>query len=186
MSELFDGAVERIGNAVRGLVTLGRVARAVVEAARHVRLDIDEPEPDATPLWQPYGFAAVPLAGSIAVQVAIGGHQDKLVSILVHDRRHIPTLVAGESAIHDDQDQFVAVRRAGVVVKSPAIKLGESATLRVARETDPVVLDAGLIAWLNAVSTAAFTDPPAGAHVPLTSGTATGTISAGSNVTRSE
>lgn len=160
MSELVDGAVERIGNVVRGFITLAKVARAVASAARHVALDISEPEADATQHWQPYGFAAAPLPGSFAVQVAIGAQQDKLVTILVHDIRHRPALVAGEVCLHDDQAQSVAVKRAGVVVTAPSIKLGAGATLAAARVSDPVLVqDTIWQTWLDSVGAATFVGP---------------------------
>lgn len=140
---------------VRGMLTLARVARSVVEAAKHVIVDTTGHRDDATPYWQPYGLQAAPKDGAAAVQAAIGGRADSLITILVADRRYTIALEDGEVALVDDLGQKVHLTRSGIVVEADPIKLGEGATLGVARVTDPVRISTAWNTWFTGLATAA-------------------------------
>jgi len=163
---------------VCGLITVARVFRSVVEAGKHALLDVTGRREDKVPHWQPYGFQSAPLDGAIAVQIAVGGDAGSLATIQVHDRRYTFSLVEGEVCMADDQGHYVWLKRAGLEVNAPSIKLGASASLGVARATDPVSMGvaAGTWgAWAAAVATA--TGVPAPTVPP--------TIASGSTVTKS-
>jgi phage baseplate assembly protein V len=70
-------------------------------------------------LFQEYGFASRPKAGSEAIAAAIAGLRDHAVIIATADRRYKVTLEDGEVAIHDDLGQSVHLKRTGVVVETP-------------------------------------------------------------------
>lgn len=176
MSEILRGAVARVGAAVRGLLSLARVSRSTAAAAAHVMVDTTAHRDEALPYWQPYGLQAAPKADAIAVQAAVGGHADSLVTILVHDRRYTIALSAGEVALVDDLGQKVHLTRTGIVIDSSGIKLGASAALGVARATDPVGAAASMAGWITAVSAFCSVAPPADF----------GTITSGSSVVEAE
>lgn len=171
-------------SALRGMVTVARVVRSVVEAAKHVMLDVTAHRDDRTPYLQPYGLQSAPLEGASAVQVAVGGDAGSLVTILVHDRRYTIALAAGEVALIDDLGQKVHLTRTGIVIDADAIKLGGSASLGVARATDPVGPNASLTTWMTAVS--GYINGVVPGTVTPALPTGLGTITTGSSVTRSE
>lgn len=123
---------------LRGLITVARVFRSVVEAGKHAMLDVAGTRDDKVPHWQPYGFQSAPLDGAIAVQIAVGASAESLATIQVHDRRFTFSLVEGEVVMADDQGHYVWLKRAGLVLEAPSIKLGAGAVLGVARSGDTV------------------------------------------------
>ena len=169
---------------LRGLITVARVFRSVVEAGKHAMLDVAGTRDDKVPHWQPYGFQSAPLDGAIAVQIAVGGSAESLATIQVHDRRFTFSLVEGEVVMADDQGHYVWLKRSGLVLEAPSIKLGASATLGVARATDPVGPSAGMTAWMTAVSGYINTAAP-GTVTPALPVGAVGAITTGSTVTKS-
>jgi len=73
-----------------------------------------------------------------------------------------------------------------VVVEGTSIKLGENATLGVARLNDPVVLDSGLLTWMNThTHPTAATGPPSPPTISH-SGTDAGTVKTASTKVKSE
>lgn len=155
---------------LRGMVTVARVVRSVVEAAKHVMLDVTAHRDDSTPYLQPYGLQSAPKEGSSAVQLAVGGDAGSLVTIIVHDRRYTIALAEGEVALLDDLGQKVHLTRTGIVVDADSINLGAAAAVGVARVGDTV---SGTITGTSATGGAV-------------TGTFSGTITTGSTVTRSE
>lgn len=168
-------------DAVRGMITTAKVVRAKAAAAAHVLIDTIAHRDDSTQYWQPYGFQAAPKPGAVAVQIAIGGHSDELFTIMVQDKRYTFALEEGEVVMRDDLGRYVWLKRAGLELEAPAIKLGASASAGVARVGDPVTLSADFIIWLAAVAAAAYapSGPPAMPSVGAT-------ITAGSTKVRSE
>lgn len=135
--------------------------------------------------WQPYGFQARPRPGAEAMILSMGSHPGERVVLLVGDRRYTLALEAGEVAIADDLGQKVHLtREGGIVVDANLIKLGGSAALGVARETDPVAMSADFGTWAAAVTAALFSLTSGGFVTPTPAGT--GTITSGSTVARSE
>ncbi len=146
--------------------------------------------------FQPYGFTAkTKLAdtngeGPEAILLAPGGDRSQGIVICVADRRYrLKPLVDGEVALYDDLDQRIHLTRTGIVIDAPSIKLGISATLGVARSTDPVAVSAGSLftnlnsAGVDVAFVAAF--PAAAAFlVAAGAGSGTGTITAGSAVVK--
>lgn len=66
-----------------------------------------------------YGFTAVPHDGAEAVVAFMGGNRDHPIVLVVGDRRYrLKGLAGGEVAIHDDQEQVVALKRSGIEVQS--------------------------------------------------------------------
>lgn len=77
--------------------------------------------------WHPYGFTAVPVAPkdgeAEVIGVHVGGSRSHMVALGVADRRYRPKgLQPGESALHDNQGQMVAIKADGVHVKPAAGK----------------------------------------------------------------
>lgn len=137
MSETIIGSLRRVGQALAGVLGLSRVSRSTSEDERHVAIQTQGAIEDSTDVWQPYGLQARPKAGAIAVQAAIGGQQDSLVTILVHDRRYCIQLIEGEVALVDDLGQRVHLTRTGIVViadhvtvDSADVRLGAGPTYR--------------------------------------------------------
>lgn len=126
MSETIIGSLRRVGQALAGVLGLSRVSRSTSENERHVAIQTQGAIEDSTDVWQPYGLQARPKSGAIAVQAAIGGQQDSLVTILVHDRRYCIQLVEGEVALVDDLGQKVHLTRSGIVVEAPVVTVKSS------------------------------------------------------------
>lgn len=86
---------------------------------------------------QEYGFASRPKAGSEAVLLFPGGTREIGFIIATDDRRYrLKPLEEGEVALYTDEGDKIHIKRGGqieitaaskVVVKSPAIELGEGA-----------------------------------------------------------
>lgn len=69
--------------------------------------------------FQPYGFEAVPLAGSEALVVFVANSRDHPIAVAVSDRRSRPTDgVAGMVGIYDDQGQTVRIYRDRIELES--------------------------------------------------------------------
>lgn len=101
-------------SALGNIITLARVFRSAIEAGKHALLDVTGRRDDSVPHWQPYGFQAAPLDGSTAVQVAVGGAADSLVTILVHDRRYTIALADGDVALVDFRGNRVLLGPDGI------------------------------------------------------------------------
>lgn len=167
-----SAAVRGIGAALSGLLELARVVRSTSTAARHLMAQVDGVQgDDDTEVWQPYGFQARPKAGAVAVQAAIGGHQEALVTLLVADRRYTIELQEGEVALADDLGQKVHLTRSGIVVVSSSVKLGSAtAAAGVARIGDTVTPSAGLAAWIASVGLATGVGAPASSTSSIATG----------------
>jgi phage gp45-like len=69
--------------------------------------------------WHPYGFVQHPHDGAEVMALSLGGNRDHMVVIATADRRYRMKVAQGEVAIHDDQSQFVHLKRDGILVKTP-------------------------------------------------------------------
>jgi phage gp45-like len=80
----------------------------------------------------------------------------------VDDRRYrLRGLAAGEVALYDDQQQVVILSRDGVEIRTPhEIRLGEGATLGVARKDDAVEVTIPALSFLVAASAGVLNPSP--------------------------
>lgn len=63
-------------------------------------------------IYQHYGFASAPLAGSKAVSVGLNGSNTNNIVVATHDARYQPqSLLAGEVSIHDYQGQSIELKQ---------------------------------------------------------------------------
>ncbi len=115
-------ALMRLGAAVRGLVTRGRVElvhNSGSAQALQVLLPGDEARPQVVnriEQSQPYGLSAKPLAGAEAVVVSLGGTPEGMVAMVVADRRYRRKgLQPGEVYLHDHQDNRIGIRAGGLI-----------------------------------------------------------------------
>ncbi len=70
--------------------------------------------------WHPYGFTTHPHGDAEVLLASLGGNRDHMIAIATADRRHrMKSFAAGEVALHDDQGQFVHMKRGGMHIKSP-------------------------------------------------------------------
>jgi phage baseplate assembly protein V len=94
--------------------------------------------------WQQYGFTSLPLPGSEALVLSVGGDAAHDAVICVDDRRYrLRGGLPGEVAIYDDLGQTVRLTRAGIVIDGGTIELGAGAT-------ESVVLGTSFAALFNA------------------------------------
>ena len=178
----------RLNNAIRRAVVsqysdapkLGEVQAEVMAGEVQDRIE----------LFQHYGFTSSPPVGSEAILIRVGGSGDHQVIIATAKRdARIKLPSAGDVALYDLDGHFVALRRDGVEIDGPEIRLGTGAVLGVARQTDPVTLDPtsdpALFAFFAAV-VAAISALAAGlpVTVPTAPTTASGTITGASSVVR--
>jgi phage baseplate assembly protein V len=106
---------------VRAMISRGEL-RAVHDDPKLQTVDVElwnGFKPTKVEHWHPYGIATHPKAGAEVIALALGGDIDHLVTIATADRRYRMKVAGGEVALHDDQGQFVHLKRAGIVVKSP-------------------------------------------------------------------
>ncbi len=97
--------------------------------------------------FEPYGItsrvqdAPADGRGAEAIVIDLGGNSDHPVAIVVADRRYRVTgLAKGEVCIHDDQGQRITLKRDRILVeapivevKSPDVRLGETADAAIAK-----------------------------------------------------
>jgi phage baseplate assembly protein V len=78
--------------------------------------------------FQNYGFSSVPLSGSEAVALFVGGHRDHGLVVAVDDRRYRPTgLEAGEVAVyHHGGAQILLKNDGSVEINAPKIYIAGS------------------------------------------------------------
>lgn len=168
----------RVVNRLLGLATWVKLRATRSIAGRVPLAQTTAHQDDELQLWQPYGLQARPKSGADAVVLAMGSDAEQRIVLLAGDRRYTILLEEGEVALCDDLGQKIHLTREGIVVDSGSIKLGAGATLKVARETDPVAVEDFWNVWFAAVGTATGVGNPP--DWPI------GTISDGSTKTRSE
>lgn len=64
------------------------------------------------PIYQHYGFASAPLAGTKAISLGMAGSNTNNIIVATHDDRYQPqNLQAGEVSLHDYQGQAIELRQ---------------------------------------------------------------------------
>jgi len=172
-----------------------RAVVSAVQASRKLQVVQARQGDDATaPVdegehFEPFGWTARPLAGAEALLTWVLGPEHPIVLAVV-DRRHRPTdLGPGEAVAYNAHGKQVRLEDDRVVVKSGDVRLGSNnAAHRVAREGDSVsvTIPAGtvVVAIVHTIVGGVVTAVVATMNpAPIT---LTGTITAGSNVTRSD
>jgi len=115
--------------------------------------------------FQEYGFTSHAKAGAEALFLSVGGMRSHGIVACVADRRfRIKTLVEGEVALYTDEGDTITLKRgkiieisgqAKVVVKSPAVKLGDDAAVeKVVLGTTYRTQEDAMITALNTMETA--------------------------------
>ena len=108
----------------RVMLMVGRAVIAAVNSGNQTQLLqlnmlADETSGDLEH-FQDYGFASAPHAGAEAAVVFVGGDRSHGIIVATQDRRYrLTTLAGGEVALYDDQGQWVALKRAGIDLKTP-------------------------------------------------------------------
>lgn len=107
---------------VRTMIARG-VVRSVDDAKLMQELSRIELENGYKPTriehWHPYGFSMHPNDGAEVMALSLGGNRDHMIVIATADRRYRMKVAKGEVALHDDQQQFVHLKRDGIIAKSP-------------------------------------------------------------------
>lgn len=147
-----------LGDQVAGMVLRGIVRGVTAAAGRWPQvaaqlLADDEVAGIDQAGW--YGLHSLAKAGAQAIVVAIGGDPEHLVALSVDDMRFRVAIEEGEVVLYDDLGQRVLLSRTGIIVDAPSIKLGENATLAVARVTDPVEIEPAWRIYIAALAKAA-------------------------------
>jgi phage baseplate assembly protein V len=123
------------------------VARAVVQLVddgrklQLVQLGVGPDETRAgVERFQEYGFTSVPLPGSEAVVLFVGGHRDHGLVVAVDDRRYrMKDLQPGDVALYNAAGAFVLLKADGsieVTAKAGSDVVLNGGLLNVARVTD--------------------------------------------------
>ena len=117
-NKLMAPLLRRIGNLLaRG--TLVAVNAASKMQGVQVRLLAGEVK-DSIEHVEPYGFTSNPNPGAEAFALFFDGDRSHGIVMCIADRRYRMTgLETGEMAIHDDQGQYVHLKRDGILVHSP-------------------------------------------------------------------
>lgn len=106
---------------------------------------------DDVELFESYGFTSVPPGGSEGLVLRVGGERANSIAICFGDRNsRFSDLAAGEVAVYNSAGCSVVLRADGNIEVTPGdggvVQLGgPTATLAVARETDPVVIPSLLV-----------------------------------------
>ncbi len=99
-----------------------------------------------------YGFTSVPLPGSQAVAVFVGGDRGHGIVIATGDMRYrLKGLEGGEVAIYDDQGQKVTLTRAGIVVDGGGLPVTIINTPSVTADTPEYTMTGNLTVTGNTV-----------------------------------
>ena len=82
---------------------------------------LDDDIPAKVKRIEPYGFSYLPHGGSQSYLVFPGGDRSFGIALIIGDEQYQMTLAAGEVAIHDDLENWVHIKRGGVIeVKASA------------------------------------------------------------------
>lgn len=72
---------------------------------------------------EPYGFSYRPKPGSQTYLLFPSGDRSYGVALVIGDKRYQMTLVEGEVAIHDDEENWVHIKRGGIIEAKAATKV---------------------------------------------------------------
>lgn len=128
LARLLRPLATRLANVVaRAVVSLVDDSKQVQEA----QISVLDGETREVERFQNYGFTSVPLPGSEAVVVFVGGRRDHGLAIVVDDRRYrIKNLESGEVAVYTDEGDSIVIRRGGTI----ELNAGGTAATPVAKE----------------------------------------------------
>ena len=148
---------------MRGMIrraVMGGVSTSTRLPSMQVTTTADDADDDVE-MFEQYGFASVPPNGSEGVVLRVGGVRANSIGICFGDRGgRIEGLAQGEVAIYNASNGAqVVIRNDGNIEVTPGdggvVQLGgPTATLAVARETDPVQPTAAMTTWMAQVDTA--------------------------------
>lgn len=111
--------LEPLSNRINSLISVGVLRRIDPGSQQQCQVELLEGElRDKLPHHMPYGHASVPLDGAEPLVVFLRGDKSGGIVIQISDPRHQPSLVKGESALHDDQGQIIHITRDGIVIRS--------------------------------------------------------------------
>ncbi|WP_050469166.1 phage baseplate assembly protein V [Herbaspirillum chlorophenolicum] len=100
----------------QGNVTLG--------GAEKIQVEVLDGEPlDNIKRVEPYGFSYRPKPGSQAHLVFPSGDRSYGVALIVGDKRYQMDLQEGEVAIHDDEGNFMQLKRGGTILAKAATEV---------------------------------------------------------------
>lgn len=119
MRDQINRLLKPLADRISGLIAVGKLTRIDPGADQQCQVELQEDVlRDKIPHHMPYGFAHVPLTGSEPLVVYLRGDASGGLVIQIRDPRYQPTLVAGEVALHDDQQQIIHIARDGIYIKT--------------------------------------------------------------------
>jgi phage baseplate assembly protein V len=86
---------------------------------------------------EPYGFSYRPKAGCQTYLMFPSGDRAHGIAIVIGDKRYQMTLVEGEVAIHDDEENFVHIQRGGTIyVKAATEVIADTPLFRTTQDAE--------------------------------------------------
>ena len=118
IEKLFGPIARRLSNMI-ARCTVAVVNSATKMQGMQIRLLAGEVK-DSVEHFEPYGFTSNPNPGAEGITLFFDGDRSHGIVVVMADRRYRMTgLETGEMAIHDDQGQYVYLKRNGILVHSP-------------------------------------------------------------------
>jgi hypothetical protein len=114
---------------------------------------------DGIEYFESYGLRASPPSGSEGLVLRVGGSRAESIAICFGNRKlTIEGVGPGEVALYDNNGASVVLRQTGNIEITPGqggvVQLGgPTATLEVARKTDPTLADSTMATWISDVTT---------------------------------
>ena len=84
---------------------------------------LDDDIPAKVKRIEPYGFSYLPHGGSQSYLVFPGGDRSFGIALIIGDEQYQMTLSPGEVAIHDDLENWVHIKRGGVIEVKASTKV---------------------------------------------------------------
>lgn len=172
MSGASDIARRAMNMIVRGIVTLVDDSKKL----QSVQVEMLDGElSDEAERFQQYGFSSVPFEEAEAIILHPAGTRSHAIVIAVDDRRHRPTgLEPGESALYDDQGQYVHIYRDRIEINSPLKIVVNAPVVEVTGEDISVTAENVTIESDNIMLGGAGGQPVARVGDPVAGGVITG------------
>ena len=113
--------INQIWNRLQLLFAQGTSTRV---SKTHIQATVlDDDIPAKIKRIEPYGFSNFPHAGSQAYLTFPSGDRSYGIAIIVGDEKYQMTLQQGEVAIHDDEENWVHLKRGGTIEVKAATKV---------------------------------------------------------------
>jgi len=113
---------------------------------------------DGVEVFEQYGFTSSPPGTAECLLLNVGGDSSHTVAVAVGSRALRLAVEAGEVAVYNEAGARLVLRSDGSIEAYPAagqvVRLGTDGGLPVARETDPVHMEAATSAWVSEVTVA--------------------------------